>query len=77
MRGERPHTRTTETDDAALSPWVEVMAAQTATSLQLAEAVEALEARAEASSRALAALAENTDAMASLLSRHVLHDDPR
>jgi hypothetical protein len=42
MRGERPHTRTTETDDAALSPWVEVMAAQTATILQLAEAVEAL-----------------------------------
>jgi hypothetical protein len=53
------------------------MAAQTAPIVQLAEAVEALDARAEASSRALAALAENTDAMASLLSRHVLHDDPR
>jgi hypothetical protein len=46
MRGERPHTRTTETDDDALRPWVEVMASQTATILQLAAVVEALEARA-------------------------------
>jgi hypothetical protein len=59
---------TDEEQDAALSPWVEVMTAQTATIIRLAEAIEALEARAEASDRTLAALAAHTDTLAGLLS---------
>jgi len=47
------------------------------TIMRLAEAVEALEARAEASDRTLAALAENTQAMAGLLTGGTRVDDAR